>query len=93
MNGIDKIKEERLEHLSKHKRSVLRDVKENSTGQLREGARKLLVHHPETLTEHQPEGWDKKLWAKMCNESYEKRLIIAGSLIAAEIDRINYDTK
>ena len=32
--------------------------------------------------------WDEDLWQKMCNKSYKDRLIIAGALIAAEIDRL-----
>jgi len=36
-----------------------------------------------------PKGWDHKIWEKMCHKNYKKRLIIAGALIAAEIDRLN----
>lgn len=37
-----------------------------------------------------PEGWDKDLWIKMINKPYKDRLRIAGQLIAAELDRIDY---
>lgn len=36
-----------------------------------------------------PAGWDKNIWYKMFDKPYKERLIIAGALIAAEIDRIN----
>lgn len=35
-----------------------------------------------------PTGWDKSIWAKMCSKSYKERLIMAGALIAAELDRL-----
>jgi len=37
-----------------------------------------------------PEGWNEERWNKMLNKSDERRLVIAGALIAAEIDRLNY---
>ena len=44
------------------------------------------------LEEEKPEAppieWDWKVWDYMINKSYKERLIIAGALIAAEIDRI-----
>lgn len=36
-----------------------------------------------------PHGWNKEIWLKMMNKPYKERLIIAGALIAAEIDRLN----
>ena len=36
-----------------------------------------------------PEGWSFELFKKMCNKPYKERLVIAGALIAAEIDRLN----
>lgn len=37
-----------------------------------------------------PHGWDKEIWDKIVKKPYKERLIIAGALIAAEIDRLNY---
>lgn len=37
-----------------------------------------------------PEGWSPKVMYKICSKKYKERLIIAGALIAAEIDRLNY---
>ena len=40
-----------------------------------------------------PYGWNKEIWLKMLNKPYKDRLIIAGALIAAELDRLQYSTK
>lgn len=90
MTGIEAMLIERKEQLGKHNKSVKYDIKVNSTGQLREGARKLITHHPELLIDNPPEGWDKELWKKMCLKPYKERLVIAGSLLAAEYDRIEF---
>lgn len=88
--GIIIIKKERLEHSTKHKRNVLYDVQHNASGQLRRAARKLLVDDPSKLHDHPPKGWNKTIWVKMCKQPYINRIAIAASLIAAEIDRVNY---
>ena len=91
MTGIDLISKERKEQLTKHHRSIIKDVQDNCNGQLRSGARKLLIPNPSNLEDYPPEGWDKRIWKKMCNKPYKQRLIIAGALIAAEIDRKLYN--
>ena len=60
----------------------------NTEEQLRIGALRLIHEkgNPDT-----PYGWDKKIWQHMTNKPLKERLIIAGALIAAEIDRINYN--
>jgi len=35
-----------------------------------------------------PHGWDEGIWLKMIAKPYKDRLVIAGALIAAEIDRL-----
>ena len=35
-----------------------------------------------------PSDWDDTISLKMCSKSYKERLIIAGALIAAELDRL-----
>lgn len=35
-----------------------------------------------------PHGWSNDIWLKMRDKPYKERLIIAGALIAAEIDRL-----
>lgn len=64
--------------------------------QLAEGARLLLYHDDDLVRSFLdadifiPHEWDKERWIKMLNKPYRERLIIAGALIAAEIDRIQY---
>lgn len=43
---------------------------------------------PETIHAEIPENWDKEWFTNLMNRSNKERLIIAGALIAAEIDRI-----
>lgn len=44
---------------------------------------------PNKFTEfNYPENWDKAIFDKMISKPWKQRLIIAGALIAAEIDRI-----
>lgn len=85
--GIELIAKERIEQIEKHGRTIKLDVEQNDAYQLSEGAQKLIWPHHETYL---PKGWDKYLWQKMCQKGYKDRLIIAGALIAAEIDRLNY---
>jgi hypothetical protein len=35
-----------------------------------------------------PLNWEKTWWQRMCDKPFSERLIIAGALIAAEIDRL-----
>lgn len=88
--GIELIALERWEQTFKHGRTIESDVKENDNNQLSQGALMLLsVDYEEGIdSESYPEGWDKEICRKMLGKSYKGRLIIAGALIAAEIDRI-----
>ena len=63
------------------------DYKFNADFQLVDAAIKLLQGGMSPA----PEGWDEKEWNKLLEKSDYKRLAIAGALIAAEIDRINYN--
>lgn len=94
-DGISLIAKERTEQLTKHGRSVYLDFLQNSDGQLSDAASKLCVDDKGGYwsTELLPTGWDQVIWDKMTNKSYKERLIIAGALIAAEIDRIIFIEK
>ena len=92
-NGIELIADERLEQLVKHGYSWDHDIRTNNHYQLSEAAG-LLTHLDEEDYGHDieaccPTGWNLDVWRKMMSKPYEKRLIIAGALIAAELDRIN----
>lgn len=81
--GVELIAIEREEQIEKHGRTVDKDVKFNNEFQLKNGAIELL-----SSDFIRPGGWNKTTWDKMCTKPYKERLIIAGALLAAEIDRI-----
>jgi len=85
--GVELIAIERAEQIEKHGRTPERDVKENHDHQLRYGAQRI-IDVPKNRYNNPPDGWTPGIWEKMCDKSYTERLIIAGALIAAEIDRL-----
>lgn len=93
MSGIDLIKQEREEHFSKHNRTIESDQKNNTEYQLTDAAQVLSTYYQDEdidfFAEYPPIGWNAENWKAMVAKSYKERLIIAGSLIAAEIDRIS----
>lgn len=97
MTGLELICQERAEHFSKHNRSAEQDKLTNFEYQLPDAASALIAPVPEGMEEtfvnvnkdYPPIGWDKAIWENMLKKPYKERLVIAGSLIAAEIDRIS----
>lgn len=101
--GILQITEERRQQIERHGRTILSDVKSNDGEQLSQAASFLLsvpnnvINDPndkavdQVLLLYKPLGWDNSIWLKMCKKSYKERLVIAGALVAAEIDRISYE--
>ena len=87
--GIELIAAERQEQIGKHNRTIKYDVLQNPECELAYGAEKLCVPELDIYNYNAPSGWDEVLWDKMTSKSYKERLIIAGALIAAEIDRVN----
>ena len=85
--GIELIAIERQEQIEKHGFTLDADVFVNTENQLAIGAIRLISGDIEA---HQriPEDWNWTMWKYMCRKSYKERLIIAGALIAAEIDRL-----
>jgi len=88
MTAIDLITTERRNH----KYTVQEDAEYNPNGQLLEAATVLLRKDIFAPTSVCPRGWDMKYWHTLCAKPYSERLIIAGSLVAAEIDRREYKT-
>lgn len=92
--GIELIAEERQEQITKHGRTIKSDVRANNSEELATAAHALLGIYPDaeeadrTIGEF-PAGWNNAICKKMANKPYKERLIIAGALIAAEIDRLN----
>lgn len=104
LTGVELIERERVEQQTKHGRTIARDVEENKQGQLTHAAtilsndvvmdafsrREFEITNlsKEVLGQLCPKGWSEDVWQRMCNKSKKERLIIAGALIAAEIDRL-----
>jgi hypothetical protein len=91
-SGIGLMAQERREQIDKHGRTIERDDKENSAEQLATGAEMLLAMSHEEGIDPQtfPDGWDHDICEHMLGKPYKERLIIAGALIAAELDRLQY---
>lgn len=85
MTGIELIAKERQEQIEKHGRRIIDDVAYNSRGELVLAATILLKQVGGIPW---PKNWDKGICDRMFNKPQKERLIIAGALIAAEIDRI-----
>jgi len=83
--GIELIAEERQEQITKHGYTIDRDADNNYDLQLRIAAVRLIQDRNDA---EPPDEWDAKLWRHMNDKSAKERLIIAGALIAAEIDRL-----
>lgn len=91
--GIELIADERKEQIEKHHRTIQDDVKYNTKSELSFAAALLCCPNPEKFASRVndfacPTGWDVKIWERMRTKNYKDRLIIAGALIAAEIDRL-----
>ena len=56
-------------------------------GQLLQAAVQLISREP-IESDSYPENWDKGWFADLLCRSYKERLVIAGALIASELDRI-----
>lgn len=92
MTGIELIAKERKEQLEKHGISVKNDAQFNSISEYN-GLPALPLEAVRLLDlsiQRAPSHWDKKRMEKMETKLYKERLIIAGALIAAEIDRIQF---
>lgn len=93
-DGVVHIAIERAEQINSLGRTVELDVKNNDGQQLAQAASVLSYpFHYAQDNDDIPEGWDRDLFLKMWNKPMKERLIIAGALIAAEIDRLNFVEK
>lgn len=95
MTGIELIAKERQEQIEKHGRTIESDVNCNNHYQLSQAAslligEVLIEDYEASPSEMCPSEWDEGIWEKMCRKPYKDRLIIAGALIAAELDRIEF---
>jgi hypothetical protein len=83
MTGDYLISKERHEHFTKHHIMVQDDVLKNPNGELITGA-KALIDNLNVF----PKNWDPKICKHMLDKTKRERLVTAGALIAAEIDRL-----
>ena len=96
--GIELIAEERIEQIEKHRCTIDYDISNNDQDQLALAAAILMEFKDNEYClliakDVCPDGWSLKVWDHMWNKPYIERLIIAGALIAAEIDRLNSQEK
>lgn len=83
-SGIELIAQERKEQIEKHGRTIELDIAINMGYQLPVAAARLIKQ-----VNICPARWDPKIWGKMIEKPYRERLIVAGALLAAEIDRLS----
>lgn len=90
MKGIDLIAKERQEQIERHGRTIESDIIENGDRQLQAAAFMLLSNeYKDSLNSTiYPLGWNTTTCKIMKDKDRFKRLVIAGALIAAELDRI-----
>lgn len=95
MTGAEQIAQERKEQIEKHGRSIAQDVLLNSGYEkpLTKAASMLCIEHMNSNIVYHgcPEAWSPIQWERMCKKSYLERLVIAGALLAAEIDRLQHN--
>jgi hypothetical protein len=90
--GIELIAQERSEQIEKHGITIEIDAKTNDFNQLRNAAIMLLDGYTSADEYNStPFKWDEPKWDHMMSKPKKERLIIAGALIAAEIDRLTAD--
>lgn len=88
--GLKLVIQERLKVL-KGSRGEAHDLWVNGDRQMTKVAKKLLYTHsggPTWFNLLNPFNWHKPTWRKMMHSTYKRRLVIAGQLICAELDRI-----
>lgn len=84
--GISKIAQERIEQVMKHGYTAQKDLENNADGQLASAAAFCLTTDPL----YWPSNWDLEYRDKLVQKSSLQRTIIAGALLAAEIDVRNH---
>lgn len=92
-NGVELIAKEYAEMRNKHGVTVEQDVLYNANGQLREAAVALICDPKAGDITKLPCDWNSPICRHMAEKNYKDRLILAGAFCAAEIDRIQAETK
>lgn len=88
--GLELVSQERNEQLEKHGRTIQQDVVQNKEGQLIHAVANLIGFDDGLNVGYTyPDGWNMEYFDKIMEKPIKERLIIAGALICAEIDRLN----
>jgi len=87
--GIELIAKERQEQIEKHQFTPESAIFGNRDGELLKAAH-AMVHEKPKIMDFPVDWRDNEITHKMMNKPLKERLIIAGTLLAAEIDRLNY---
>ena len=90
-SGIDLIAEERREQIEKHGYDEKHDSRYNDPNAHHIGSdlRMAAMHALWPEGQFYPPTWGSLFSENLVRKTYKERLIIAGALIAAEIDRLN----
>jgi hypothetical protein len=88
-SGDELIAEERMDQVINKGHTILMDIANNGNNELIMMA-DALIHHKYSMA---PDNWDRGVVEHMMGKTYVQRLVIAGALIAAEIDRLNLQSK
>jgi hypothetical protein len=94
-NGVELIAEERQEQIIKHGftgEHHVNHIEWYDENQLVEAA-KVLSTPDLSGNVWYPKNWDHVWFYRLCRKPYFERLVIAGALIAAEIDRLQSQLK
>lgn len=99
LKGVELIQQEREKQIKKHgfTSKFLAENQKYYYGQQLIYASELLskpdnddIFRPTAIEfELHPMNWDKEWFLRLMNKPYKERLVIAGALIASEIDRLN----
>jgi len=85
MNGIELISKERDEQINKHGCSIKNDI-----GSINEELLDVALFTITGNSDFYPRGWNDEFKSKLHKKDRIEQLAVAGALIAAEIDRLQY---
>ena len=94
--GVELITEERQKQIDKHgftaEHHALNSEKLYNNNQMQQASIYLLDEDvsEDEMQSRIPVNWDKQWFLRLNSRDKKERLIIAGALIAAELDRLNY---
>jgi hypothetical protein len=97
MTGIEMIAKERKEQVEKHGFNDVHDDKSfNRCGELKQAAAYLIAetgtNHKDILIADYPDNWHVGFKIKFARKTHIEKLVVAGALLAAEIDRLQRRT-